>query len=118
MVQVHNTNNLIEITITKKLTAETFHQLSKTVDPIIQKHRHVYVIIDAVQFAGWKDWQAIKAHFHFVRQHHAKINKLAIIGKSKIQLAIVNIIRFFVHPTIKVFYRHQLTEAKKWLNKP
>jgi len=62
------------------LEKEDFAKLARTVDPFIEsKGELAGIIVDAPGFPGWDSLGAMAAHFRFVRDHHKRVKKIAIV---------------------------------------
>lgn len=98
------------------LTAEDFLQISKTIDPYIKQHGSLKgLIIEAMKFPGWKNINAFIAHVKFIKNHQAKIQKIALVTNSKLAELAKNCIGPFVRPQIKHFPYDQIELAKQWI---
>jgi hypothetical protein len=66
------------------LTQEDFAQLTKTVDPQIEKTGSLAgIIIEISAFPGWDSLGAMAAHLRFVRDHHTRVKKIAVVTDAK-----------------------------------
>src|SRR5262249_46473491 len=62
------------------LAKSDFEQLTKAVDPHIEaKGDLAGLIIEARAFPGWESLGAMAAHFRFLRDHHTRIKKVAVV---------------------------------------
>src|SRR5262245_66297271 len=58
---------------------EDFAKLAQTVDPHIEAHGKLAgIIIEVTAFPGWESLGAMAAHFRFVRDHHKRIERIAV----------------------------------------
>jgi hypothetical protein len=90
-----------------------FAQLAKTVDPYIEKSGELAgVIIDAPKFPGWDSLGAMAAQFRFVRDHHKRIKKLALVTDSAMGNVAEKLAAHFVSAEIKHFAAGELDAAK------
>jgi len=93
-----------------------FEQLAKTVDPFINETGGLAgLIIETPGFPGWKNFGAMVKHFKFVRDHHKKIRKVAVVTDSTLGDAAEHIASHFVSAKIKHFQSENLAEAKAWI---
>jgi hypothetical protein len=93
-----------------------FEQLAKTVDPFIYETGGLTgLIIETPKFPGWKNFGAMVKHFKFVRDHHKKIRKVAVVTDSALGDAAEHIASHFVSAKIKHFQSKDLAEAKAWI---
>jgi hypothetical protein len=97
------------------LTEDDFAQLTAAVDPWIADNGQLSaVIIEAPQFPGWDSFAAMTSHFRFVRDHHQRINKVAIVTDSAIGNIAEHFASHFVSAEIKHFTSGQLEAARQW----
>lgn len=115
MLTIDNTDNLIEITIKDTLEADDFRKLGEKADKLINEYGSIRVLINAEDFNGWENTDAAEKHFSFVKAHHAKVERLAIIAGHMWQHWIAAMARVFMHPEVKVFDKTQLEDARNWL---
>jgi hypothetical protein len=98
------------------LTKEDFAQLAKVVDPHIEKTGDLAgLVLEAAKFPGWDSVGALAAHLRFVREHHKRIRKLAIVTDSAIGNVGEKLASHFVAAEIKHFPAGQLEAAKRWV---
>ena len=93
-----------------------FAQLAKTVDPHIEKTGGLAgLIIEAPRFPGWESFGAMAAHFRFVRDHHKRIRKVALVTDSAIGNVAQHLASHFVSAEIRHFAAGELEAAKQWV---
>ena len=98
------------------LAKEDFEQLAKTVDPHIEKTGDLAgIILEAAKFPGWDSVGALAAHLRFVREHHKRVKKIAIVTDSAIGTVGERLASHFVAAQIKHFPAGQLEAAKQWI---
>ncbi|MBU0728943.1 MAG: STAS/SEC14 domain-containing protein [Proteobacteria bacterium] len=101
---------------TGPLRKEDFDELAKTVDPFIEKTGGLAgLILEIANFPGWEDIGAAVRHFRFVRDHHKKIKKVAVVTDSPMGNAAEHLASHFVSAQIKHFSAGQLEEARLWI---
>ena len=98
------------------LTKEDFAQIAKTVDPHIEKKGALTgIIIEFNAFPGWDSLGALAAHLRFVREHHKKVKKIAVVTDAKLGAVAEKLASHFVAATIKHFPAAQADAARKWI---
>ena len=98
------------------LTKEDFAVLAKAVDPHIEaKGGLAGIIVEIAQFPGWESLGAMAAHFRFVRDHHKKVKKIAVVTDAKIGEIAPKLASHFVSAEIKHFPAGQAQAAQKWI---
>ena len=100
-----------------KLEARDFQVLSEAVDPFIEEKGGLNgVIIVTERFPGWENLDGMIEHMRFVRNHHRRIAKVAIVTDSKIADVAESLGKHFVKVSIKHFSFKELESAKSWLS--
>jgi len=111
-------DSILYVRPTGPLRQEDFEQLSQAVDPFIEETGSLSgLILEVVRFPGWEDLGAAIRHFRFVRDHHKKIRKVAVVTDSPLGYAAEHITSHFVSAEIKRFPQGQLEAARAWIAK-
>ena len=111
-------NSILYVRPTEALGKDDFEALAKTVDPFLSQQGSLAgVVFEAAKFPGWEGLGAMAAHFRFVREHHKRIKKVAIVTDSAMGNVAQNFASHFVAAEIKRFPAGQLEEAKQWVLK-
>jgi hypothetical protein len=98
------------------LTADDFRRIAQAVDPyILAKGRLTGVLIDSPAFPGWESFGALIEHMKFVRSHHQKIERIAVVTNSEILKLAPRVAEHFAHPAFKVFGGGDRDAALAWL---
>ena len=99
-----------------KLEAEDFRQLAATVDPFVEANGKLKgILIHTKSFPGWKDFTGLLTHLRFVKDHHRKIGKVAIVTDSKAAPVAASLAKHFVSVQIKHFEYAEKEPALAWL---
>src|SRR5262245_20553917 len=98
------------------LTKEDFATLAKSVDPYIEKNGALSgIIIELAAFPGWESLGAMAAHFRFVRDHHKKVRKVAVVTDAKLGEVAEKLASHFVAAEVKHFAAGQADAARQWI---
>ena len=89
--------------------------MTKVFNKIVKQFGELKLLIIAKDFEGWKDLSVAEKHFGFVKSHHHKVLKLAIVTDHVWQKLLAYSFKMFLHPQIKIFDEKELHEAKKWI---
>ena len=107
---------ILIITPQSPLEASDFESLAKEIDPYIKDNGKLHgLMIDAESFPGWKDFASLVTHLRFVRDHHRKIEKIAVVSDSGFLSVAPKIASHFVQAQMRHFSRDQREEALHWL---
>jgi len=98
------------------LTEEDFSLASSRIDKFIEERGKVKgLLIKSRDFPSWDSFAALVSHLKFVRNHHEKIEKLALVTDSSLVEFLEPLVKHFVHPEIKEFDYDEVDEAMDWL---
>jgi hypothetical protein len=98
------------------LEAADFQQLAQEVDPYIEANGKLCgLMVDAASFPGWKDFAGLLAHLKFVKDHHRRIQRIAVVTDSDVLTIAPRIASHFVQAEVRPFPRAQREEALHWL---
>ncbi len=98
------------------LEATDFDALACEIDPYIVEHGKLSgLMIHAKAFPGWANVDAFLAHMQFVKSHHQKIVRLAMVTDSKLLGELPKIAGHLVHVQVKHFSESQHEDALRWL---
>jgi hypothetical protein len=101
------------------LSQADFAELARTVDPYIESRGALAgIIIEAAGFPGWESLGAMAAHFRFVRDHHRKIGKIAVVTDAVLGDVAEKLGSHFVAARIRHFPAGQLDAAQRWVVSP
>src|SRR5271156_5108771 len=92
-------------------------ELARAVDPQIEAAGDLAgLIIDAPEFPGWDSFGTMVAHFRFVRDHHKRVKKVAIVTNSPIGDVAERVASHFVSAEVRHFPGEELEQARQWIN--
>jgi SpoIIAA-like len=98
------------------LRAEDFSALAETVDPYIEQHGALHgLMVDAPSFPGWDNFAALLSHLRFVRDHHRKIRRIAVVSDSKLLAVGPMIASHFVSAQVRNFDSADRAAALAWI---
>jgi stage II sporulation SpoAA-like protein len=101
------------------LSEADFAELARTVDPYLESHGALAgIVIEAAGFPGWESLGAMAAHFRFVRDHHRKIRKIAVVTDAMLGDVAEKLGSHFVSAKIRHFAAGQLDAAQRWILGP
>jgi len=98
-----------------KLGVESFEALAATVDPWLEAgHELRGLVVHARKFPGWETIGAFLRHVHFVREHHRKIQRVALCVDGALAKLAPSLVEIFVAAEIRHFEYSQLDQALDW----
>jgi hypothetical protein len=96
--------------------AEDFVKLAAVVDPHVEATGDLAgLIIETPAFPGWEGLGAMVAHFKFVRDHHRRIRKVAVVTDSGLGDVAQRFASHFVSAEIRHFASGEAEAAKQWI---
>lgn len=108
-------HSIVHVRLHSPLAKEDFEGLAKAIDPYIEKAGGLAaVVVEAPKFPGWDSFAALAAHLRFVRDHHKRIRKLALVTDSPIGNVAERLASHFVSAQIKHFPAAESDAAKRW----
>jgi len=100
-----------------KLSEEDFKLAAMTIDPYIEKAGKLHgVVLCSKDFPGWDSFSGFTKHMKFIKDHHKKVDRVAIVTDSKLANASEHIVKHFVSAEVQKFPYDQLEAAKKWVS--
>jgi len=115
--ELFQTEGILIVTPESPLESTDFERLAQEIDPYIEANGKLNgLMIDAVSFPGWKDFGGLVAHLKFVKNHHQKIQKIAVVSDSSFLSFAPKIAAHFVQAEVKHFSRSQREDARHWLS--
>ena len=100
------------------LSKSDFEAAVKVIDPWIEKNGKLNgLIIKTKSFPGWESFGALSSHLTFVKGHHKKIGRVALVTDSVLGNVAEKLASHFVSAEIKLFPFNALEEANSWVLK-
>jgi hypothetical protein len=98
------------------LAVEDFAKLASAVDPHIEATgRLAGIVLETDRFPGWEGLGALVSHVRFVRGHHERIGKVALVTDSALGDVAERLASHFVAAEIKHFPAGQAAAAERWI---
>ncbi|MEO8385767.1 MAG: STAS/SEC14 domain-containing protein [Betaproteobacteria bacterium] len=98
------------------LTKGDFGALSTAADLYLSNHDKLRgVLIHAKTFPGWEDFGGFTAHLRFVREHHEKVERVAVATDSPLAGLLESLGKHFISAEVKHFPYMDKAKALDWL---
>jgi hypothetical protein len=98
------------------LSKGDFASLSASVDAYLVDHARIHgVLIHSESFPGWDSFASFIAHIRFVRDHHHKIERVALVTDSSVGGMAEALGKHFIAAEIKLFPFADYDKALRWL---
>jgi len=113
----YNNKLFIEIVMTGALTHEDYQLFIPILERALKKAKDLEVdlLVDASNFKGWKELQAMIDDASIGIKHLKDFDRVAVIGKKKWEEVAVKIWNFLTKSEVKYFKDRE--KALKWLLK-
>lgn len=99
-----------------KLEASDFARVSKEIDPFIETHDGLNgLMVHARNFPGWTDFSSLVDHVQFIKDHHRKVRRVAIVSDGALLKIVPVIARHFAAAEIRQFSFDEADRALMWL---
>ena len=109
-------NGILRVKVAGPLEEADFETLSALADPYIKRKGALpglMLVVD--RFPGWKNLAGMIRHFKFVRAHHRRIRRIALVTDARLGTIAPKIARHFVAAEIRRFPAGEGGAAKKWI---
>ena len=114
--ELRENDALLIVRPTESLSAGDFESLARTVDPFIERQGALSgLMIDTASFPGWDGLTGFVSHVRFVREHHRKIRRVAVVSDSDLLSAMPRLADHFVAAEIRHFPAAEREAAVAWL---
>ena len=98
------------------LTKEDFSALGTAVDLYLSSHAKLRgVLIHAKAFPGWENFGGFATHMRFVRDHHEKVERVAVVTDSPLAGMVASLGKHFISAEVKHFPYLDVAKALDWL---
>ena len=115
-VTVMKEEGIVIIEPSSPLEQSDFETLAKDVDALIEEKGTLKgIIIHTKLFPGWEDFGGFTHHMKFVKEHHKKVTRVAIVTDSRILSIAPSLAKHFVSAEIKHFDYKDMEDAKQWV---
>ena len=112
-------SGVILVEIQQALRATDFDALAATADAWIQSHDFLNgLVLHAHSFPGWENLRSLIRHVRFVRDHHRKIKRVALVTDARLASLTPHIADHFVEAEVQRFGYEHLYEAIRWARGP
>ena len=99
-----------------KLSEADFQQLAAAVDPYIDERGGLQgLMIETKTFPGWENFKGMLSHMRFVRDHHKKIERVALVSDSRIAEFAPKLANHFVAADVRHFPYDDREAALAWV---
>lgn len=99
------------------LEEDDFKGLRRIVDTYLEEEGTLHgVMIRTPEFPGWDSFTALVEHIRFVRDHHKRIEKVALVTDSPVGRLAPVLSKHFVNAEVRQFPFSEFDSAVEWLS--
>jgi hypothetical protein len=100
-----------------ELEAADFERVGAELDPYLEKTGQLNgLMIVAEHFPGWDDFSALSSHLRFVKEHQAKIRRIALVTNDRLVSAIPRFASRFISAEARAFPMSDRDDALLWVS--
>ena len=100
------------------LEAADFETLAAHVDAYLEQNGMLHgVMVKVREFPGWKNFTALLAHLKFVKGHHNRIEKVAVVADGGVASVLPHMASHFLKAEVRQFSYDHEDAALQWLKK-
>ncbi|ROO85441.1 SpoIIAA-like protein [Actinocorallia herbida] len=108
-------SNVMVIEVAAPLRAQDFEALAQTADTWLATHAELAGIVVHVRtFPGWENVKGLLKHARFVRDHHRRVRRAALVSDSRVADLAPALVNHFVHAEVRHFDYADLDAAIAW----
>ena len=112
-------NSILYVRPKAALTEDDFAKLAQAVDPHIDAAGDLAgLVVEVSTFPGWDSVSALLTHLRFVRDHHKRIKKVAVVTDSSLGKVAEHLASHFVTAEMKRFASGEVESSKQWTLEP
>ena len=115
-VTIHEEDAIAVLEPHGALTQQDFEAAVTIIDPFIDRRGKLHgIMIHTKGFPGWDSFSAMLTHMKFVRDHHTKIERVAMVTDSVVGDLAGVVSDHFVQAEVKHFKFNEFKQARLWL---
>lgn len=115
---IHQTDlgsGVLHVELLGQLDAEAYAAETEDLNAFLRANDRFRLLLDLRRFDGWQGLAALGEHFRLVRDHHALIDRAAIVGDRTWHAMAERIGRQFIKAPVHYFPADDFEGAKAWL---
>lgn len=107
---------VLEVEISAPLSTLNFEVMTNKVDSYLENKGVLNgLLIHVKKFPGWENLGSLITHFEFIKSHHEKIKKVALVTDSQMAEMMPLIAKQFVMADVRNFSYDELKYAQEWI---
>ena len=108
-------SGVVVVEVSQPLRAPDFDALGLTVDAWLDTHDRLQgLVLHTRAFPGWENIGGLVRHIRFVRDHHRKIRRVAVVLDGPMGALAPKVAEHFVQAEVRQFHDDRLDDAVAW----
>lgn len=100
-----------------RLRSADFASATSTIDSYLEKTGQLHgIIIHTQAFPGWASFGAFVSHLKFLKHHHRKVERIALVTDSALGSIAEKLVARFMAAEIRHFPYPELEKARRWIS--
>jgi hypothetical protein len=118
-VSIDETHRTVILEPDGALSESDFRSAAAIIDPWIERSGRLRgLIVHSTSFPGWESFAALVSHLKFVKHHHRRVERAALVTDSPVANLVQRIGRHFITTNIRVFPYQDFAAAREWVAGP
>lgn len=118
-VSLDEANRTVTLEPDSALSEGDFRSAAAIIDPWIERTGKLRgLIVHSASFPGWESFAALVSHLKFVKHHHRRVARVALVTDSPILGLAQHLGRHFIAAQIRVFPYTEFAAARAWAARP
>jgi len=110
------TSGIVSLEPKGPLTVDDFAALTADIDGYLATHNNLTGLLLSVEHVpGWESFAALVQHIKFVRDHHKRVARIAVLTDNSLLKIAPEIAAHFAHPEFRIFASDERAGAVEWL---
>jgi SpoIIAA-like len=112
-------SQVVVVEVSRPLRSPDFDALGMTVDSWLETHDQLAgLVLHARAFPGWENIGGLVRHIRFVRDHHRRIRRVALVVDGPLGTIAPQVAEHFVQAEVRGFAHDRLDDAIAWAAAP
>ncbi|MFB6439853.1 STAS/SEC14 domain-containing protein [Streptomyces sp. NPDC056411] len=112
-------SRVLVIEVERPLRAQDFDALAETADSWLRAHDALAgVVIHMRAFPGWENVGSLVRHVRFIRDHHRKVERVALVADTKVAALLPQLANHLVRAEVRRFAYDAFEDGIAWAAGP
>ncbi|MEQ8250130.1 MAG: STAS/SEC14 domain-containing protein [Gammaproteobacteria bacterium] len=108
-------NLVVHVAPDAAIAESDFSDLEHAIDPLVAQHGAINgLVLEISAFPGWESLPALRRHLRFVREHHSRVRRVAVVSDDALAKLLEALVAHFVAAEVRRFDAAALDQARHW----